>query len=234
MPPRPEPEPDLSALLATIDVSSFVATINALSLTITVPELNLADLMPGFDFSIPPSFPSSSPSALQYLALLQPKTITNFLPYQATAQEFLSATGSMSNLPRGMVFRYPRDFWRAEASDVPPNWRPAAPAAAQTLRSENPEEDELYDRVTDETAVPDAFKCAVSLTILRDPVLADDGKVYERFFIEEWLPNNRNTSPWTKQPIANNLVPVVALKAEIIAYLKALPPKQVMSSALSL
>ena len=103
-----------------------------------------------------------------------------------------------------------------------------------TKRSKNPEEDEYYDRVTDQSAVPDEFKCAISLTILRDPVQADDEKIYERYFIEEWLRRNNNTSPWNRQRITNNFTPAVELKAAIMSYLKALPPKHTACAAQSL
>ncbi len=56
-----------------------------------------------------------------------------------------------------------------------------------------------------------ALLCPITLTIMKDPVLAPDGYTYERSAIEQWL-QKHGTSPQTRQRInKNDLVPNRAL-----------------------
>eukprot|EP00210_Caulerpa_lentillifera_P006980 g6675.t1 len=54
--------------------------------------------------------------------------------------------------------------------------------------------------------------CPISLTQMKDPVIAADGHTYERKVIEQWL-SRSGVSPITQQPLANNsLVPNLIIK----------------------
>ena len=47
--------------------------------------------------------------------------------------------------------------------------------------------------------------CPISQDIIVDPVIADDGMTYDRFYIEEWVSRN-NTSPITREVISNKFI----------------------------
>jgi hypothetical protein len=47
---------------------------------------------------------------------------------------------------------------------------------------------------------PDEFLCPITQEIMFDPVVASDGRTYERIAIQTWL-STKNTSPMTKEPI---------------------------------
>ena len=69
-----------------------------------------------------------------------------------------------------------------------------------------------------ERTTPPEFLCPISLDIMRDPVLCEDGHTYERSAILQWLTTNPSnpTSPTTRQPISpQNIRPNYALKAAI-------------------
>jgi tetratricopeptide (TPR) repeat protein len=60
--------------------------------------------------------------------------------------------------------------------------------------------------------IPDMF-CPITMEVMRDPVVAEDGHSYERLAIELWLVTNHHTSPLTNQPLRNlQLVPNHTLK----------------------
>jgi hypothetical protein len=46
----------------------------------------------------------------------------------------------------------------------------------------------------------DDLTCPITLELLRDPVLANDGRIYEREAIIKWISEN-GTSPFTRQPL---------------------------------
>lgn len=80
------------------------------------------------------------------------------------------------------------------------------------------------------TAPPPEFLCPISLDLMRDPVLCDDGHTYERTVILQWLDTNP-TSPTTRQPMSPQTIrPNYALKAAIERWRKSQlppPPKQI-------
>jgi hypothetical protein len=62
---------------------------------------------------------------------------------------------------------------------------------------------------------PPEFLCPITLEVMRDPVLCDDGHSYERTTILRWLATNP-TSPTTRSPMSIATVrPNYALKAAI-------------------
>lgn len=77
--------------------------------------------------------------------------------------------------------------------------------------------------------IPDCFICPLTTTVMTDPVMTADGCVYEREYIEHWIRTRRQqklpvTSPSTNMELAfTQLVPLLALKKAIEAYLKNRP-----------
>jgi hypothetical protein len=66
--------------------------------------------------------------------------------------------------------------------------------------------------------IPDEFICPITLDIMRDPVLCDDGHVYDKHAIRGI---KNNLSPLTRQPIdLNNLKPCDELKKSIDEYVE--------------
>ena len=62
---------------------------------------------------------------------------------------------------------------------------------------------------------PNEFLCPISMELMEDPVLCEDGQTYERKHITEWLQRSR-TSPITRQPMGMTImVSNYALKASI-------------------
>jgi hypothetical protein len=58
--------------------------------------------------------------------------------------------------------------------------------------------------------IPDEFKCPITLDVMKDPVLCEDGYTYEKSAI---LATRNSLSPMTRQLInKNNLIPNRALK----------------------
>jgi hypothetical protein len=71
-----------------------------------------------------------------------------------------------------------------------------------------------------ENGVPRGYLCPISLALMVDPVVAQDGHSYERTAIAEWFTNGRTTSPVTNLPLANTtLAANHALRAAIQEYL---------------
>lgn len=64
--------------------------------------------------------------------------------------------------------------------------------------------------------------CIITLEIFYEPVLAQDGHVYEKQAIEEWFETN-NTSPRTTMPINKTLTPVIFIKNLVNKYLEMYP-----------
>ncbi|KAK9809134.1 hypothetical protein WJX72_009911 [[Myrmecia] bisecta] len=63
-----------------------------------------------------------------------------------------------------------------------------------------------------EGIVQDTIRCPITLSIMRDPVVAADGFTYERSAIECWLQTS-NTSPMTNMCLAHKLLsPNISIK----------------------
>lgn len=71
-------------------------------------------------------------------------------------------------------------------------------------------------------STPPEFECPITLTIMNDPVIGDDGQTYERSAIEHWLsdPRNQGRSPITRSPMRiERLMTNFALKSQIERFL---------------
>jgi hypothetical protein len=63
--------------------------------------------------------------------------------------------------------------------------------------------------------IPQSFYCPITMELMKDPVMASDGHVYERSAIEEWF-RHRNTSPLTNLRIADKkLISCHAIRSAI-------------------
>ena len=68
------------------------------------------------------------------------------------------------------------------------------------------------------SAIPNDWLCPITLSVMRDPVIAEDGHSYERSAITEWFQHN-NTSPKTNLRLnSTNLVANIALRNTIQEY----------------
>lgn len=66
------------------------------------------------------------------------------------------------------------------------------------------------------------YYCPITKQIFSEPVVAEDGQIYEKKAIKVWLENN-NTSPLTREMIKKDLFPIYQFKDEINEYLKKNP-----------
>ncbi|GMH81680.1 hypothetical protein TL16_g09007 [Triparma laevis f. inornata] len=85
------------------------------------------------------------------------------------------------------------------------------PASSKVSDEPPSDDDEVRKRFATD---PDEFVCAITYNIMEDPVLAADGKSYERVKITEWLEKS-NTSPIMGLEIERTVTPNHALKKEI-------------------
>jgi len=68
------------------------------------------------------------------------------------------------------------------------------------------------------------LRCPITRQIMKEPVVASDGHIYEKEFIEEWLKVSK-LSPITKQEIENKFYDVYIIKNKIAKYLDNNPDK---------
>ena len=64
------------------------------------------------------------------------------------------------------------------------------------------------------------FCCPITQELPIDPVTAEDGRVYERSAIEEWLEKNEK-SPHTNEPMGKKLLPALQVKNMIASMVKS-------------
>ncbi|KAI4304640.1 hypothetical protein MLD38_040120 [Melastoma candidum] len=78
-------------------------------------------------------------------------------------------------------------------------------------------------------AIPDDFRCPISLELMKDPVIVSTGQTYERTCIEKWLEDGHETCPKTQQPLSSTaLTPNYVLRSLISQWCEANglePPK---------
>ena len=67
------------------------------------------------------------------------------------------------------------------------------------------------------------YICPITKMIFLQPVMADDGIIYEEHAIRDWYAHNNNTSPITKEKMSDTLKPILAIKNTIDEYLKIYP-----------
>ncbi|XP_061358616.1 U-box domain-containing protein 13-like isoform X2 [Gastrolobium bilobum] len=86
-------------------------------------------------------------------------------------------------------------------------------------------------------AIPDDFRCPISLELMKDPVIVSTGQTYERSCIEKWLEAGHGTCPKTQQTLSSTvLTPNYVLRSLIAQWCEVNgiePPKRPSSSRLS-
>ncbi|KAG5238196.1 armadillo/beta-catenin repeat family protein [Salix suchowensis] len=79
-------------------------------------------------------------------------------------------------------------------------------------------------------AIPDDFRCPISLELMKDPVIVSTGQTYERSCIEKWLESGHETCPKTLQKLTSAaLTPNYVLRSLIAQWCEANgiePPKR--------
>lgn len=72
--------------------------------------------------------------------------------------------------------------------------------------------------------IPQSFKCPITHEVMRDPVMTQDGHVYESDAIQEWFRRGHRTSPVTGAELVNlALLPEVPLRRAIEEYMALRP-----------
>ena len=99
---------------------------------------------------------------------------------------------------------------------MPPKRRAASDTVASSKR---------FRSTIDESC--EEFLCPITYGLPLDPVLAEDGKIYERAAIEDWLKQNTR-SPVTNLPMGRKLVPATQVRNVIERMVKsgALPDEK--------
>ncbi|KAL6848828.1 hypothetical protein ACP4OV_021411 [Aristida adscensionis] len=81
---------------------------------------------------------------------------------------------------------------------------------------------------------PAAFRCPISLEVMRSPVSLPTGATYDRASIQRWLDSGHRTCPATRLPLAStDLVPNLLLRRLIQLHAATLPPSPSPEEVLS-
>lgn len=81
---------------------------------------------------------------------------------------------------------------------------------------------------------PAAFRCPISLEVMRSPVSLPTGATYDRASIQRWLDSGHRTCPATRLPLAStDLVPNLLLRRLIHLHAATLPPSPSPEQVLS-
>ncbi|EEC73944.1 hypothetical protein OsI_08816 [Oryza sativa Indica Group] len=72
---------------------------------------------------------------------------------------------------------------------------------------------------SDAVAIPEDFRCPISLELMRDPVIVSTGQTYERAFIQRWIDCGNRTCPKTQLKLQNiTLTPNYVLRSLILQW----------------
>ncbi|KAJ0987210.1 hypothetical protein J5N97_005566 [Dioscorea zingiberensis] len=75
---------------------------------------------------------------------------------------------------------------------------------------------------SDSIAIPEDFRCPITLELMRDPVIVSTGQTYERSSILRWIDCGNRTCPKTQQKLQNiTLTPNYVLRSLIIQWCEA-------------
>jgi hypothetical protein len=111
-----------------------------------------------------------------------------------------------------------RKTWRIKKGKQAPEKPPAAGEKRVAAPEPETEQCKKFKKVMDESAAE--FLCTITQELPIDPVTAEDGRVYERSAIEEWLERNEK-SPHTNEPMGKRLFPALQVKNMIAAMVKS-------------
>lgn len=79
--------------------------------------------------------------------------------------------------------------------------------------------EQRYKSVIEESAAE--FVCPIMHELPMDPVMAEDGHVYERKAIEEWFACGNGKSPVTNSAMGSRVLPAVQVKNMIVSMVKS-------------
>ena len=79
--------------------------------------------------------------------------------------------------------------------------------------------EQRYKSVIEESAAE--FVCPIMHELPMDPVMAEDGHVYERKAIEEWFACGNGKSPITNSAMGSRVLPAVQVKNMIVSMVKS-------------
>ena len=139
----------------------------------------------------------------------------------------ISRSPSHSVLNSGLVIRYGGDTsshdQRKAAAPATEQAEPATQQAEPATEQVEPATEQANKFKKLEALVDDSaaeFLCAITQELPIDPVTAEDGRVYERSAIEEWLTKNEK-SPHTNEPMGKKLLPALQVKNMIASMVKS-------------
>jgi hypothetical protein len=81
-----------------------------------------------------------------------------------------------------------------------------------------------YEGFMDE--IDDIITCPITMVVMREPVVADDGHTYERSAITEWV-RRKGTSPLTRERMSSHFVPNMAIR-KMIERLKSTKKRKIV------
>lgn len=97
-----------------------------------------------------------------------------------------------------------------QAHETPDNV--AGTSSAGTQKGADDERHHKFQKTLSQAAIE--LTCPLTFALLRDPVTAEDGRLYERGAIQRWLADH-DTSPVTRQPMGARLLPAVQVRSLI-------------------
>lgn len=140
----------------------------------------------------------------------------------ATTPQSTAAAAAAAALRRPMVPRTrttARDALAALDTEETSTTPDGGPAAHDTLAKRAP-----FALESVLPPVPQSFKCPITQEVMRDPVMTQDGQVYENESIQEWFRRGHRTSPVTGAELTNlALSPEVPLRRAIEEYMALRP-----------
>ncbi len=129
----------------------------------------------------------------------------------------------------------PPNFWESQPIERQQQQLPveASIPSVESINLSGISSTEHVDEINDE--VPEEFLCPITMCIMKDPVICEDGYTYERVAI---MGISNSLSPMTRQPInKSNLIPNRALKQYIEKFTSGLniplTPEQIQAKKLA-
>ncbi|CAN6280088.1 unnamed protein product [Urochloa humidicola] len=103
-----------------------------------------------------------------------------------------------------------------EIDGIPVSPKPANADSQSTDETKSSSEEV---KKPDCVAIPEDFRCPISLELMRDPVIVSTGQTYERAFIQRWIDCGNRTCPKTQQKLQNlTLTPNYVLRSLIMQW----------------
>lgn len=170
---------------------------------------------------------AADPAVLRRLVeKLQLTGIVDLTQESLALHEMVAASGGdpgASIEKMSMLLKKIKDFVQTESPTVdspPPESSTLSNSSGQAIVAKNQKS----------PAIPDDFRCPISLELMKDPVIVSTGQTYERACIEKWLEAGHGTCPKTQQRLTSTvLTPNYVLRSLIAQWCEANgiePPKR--------